>query len=174
MAASGPVKPGLCLLGERDLIFLTLGTQLPFDRLVRALDAVAAGLDEEIFGQIGKGAYAPAHFPYVESLSPDAFNEKFACARVVVGHAGIGTILTGQKAQKPLVLMARRASFGEHRNDHQLATISQVCQIPGIHIAEDKDDLAKLLAASNLSSMKSGESQARLNLISSLREEIFS
>ena len=111
------------------MIFLTLGTQLPFDRLVKAMDEVAPGLQEAIFGQIGNARVKPANFESVDFLAPREFKQHFDAARVIVGHAGIGTILSGLKAEKPLVLMARRVAFGEHRNDHQLATVSQLSLI---------------------------------------------
>lgn len=155
------------------MIFLTLGTQLPFDRLVKAVDEVAQSLDETIFGQIGNGRYLPKNFTYVESMSPVDFDKKFKEARVVVGHAGIGTILSGFNSEKPLVLMARRASLGEHRNDHQVATIKQVQKFPGVYVAEAEGDILKYLADPGIKPMQRYSSQSRNDLISNLRAEIF-
>lgn len=155
------------------MIFLTLGTQLPFDRLVRALDEVAPELEEEIFGQIGKATYAPKHFDFSDYLPQKAFSEKFEAARVVVGHAGMGTILSGFAARKPLVLMARKAALKEHRNDHQQATVAQLRTIPGIHIAEEAADLRQLLTASELEPMTPTEVPERTRLIDTIRREIF-
>ena len=155
-------------------IDLTLGTQLPFDRLVKAMDEVAPSLQEAIFGQIGNARVKPANFESVDFLAPREFKQHFDAARVIVGHAGIGTILSGLKAEKPLVLMARRVAFGEHRNDHQLATVSQMNRIPGIHIAETREDLQALLSEPDLALMKAEESLSRQNLLTRLRAEIFS
>ena len=154
------------------MIFLTLGTQLPFDRLVQALDEAAAGLDEEIIAQTGSGTYQPAHFQTVANLNPADFEQVLVRARIVVSHAGIGTILTGLKHQKPLVLMARRAAFGEHRNNHQLATLAEFRDVAGIHIAEDSADLARLLRDSSLACLRQESSQSREQLISFLRSEL--
>ena len=46
------------------MIFLAVGTQFPFDRLVKALDdCLDTGIiDEEIFGQIGETSYKPRNF----------------------------------------------------------------------------------------------------------------
>ena len=42
------------------MIFATVGTQLPFDRLIVALDQWAASSpDVEVFAQIGRGEYRP-------------------------------------------------------------------------------------------------------------------
>ena len=46
-------------------------------------------------------------------------------AAAIVAHAGMGTILTALETGKRLLVMPRRAALGEHRNDHQLATVSR-------------------------------------------------
>lgn len=154
------------------MIFLTLGTQLPFDRLARALDAVAADLDEPVFGQIGTTSYVPQNFEHVDFLDPSGFGTRFEAARVIVGHAGIGTILSGQKAGKPLVLMARRADQGEHRNDHQTQTVAQVRRFEGVHIIETEDDLRQCLTQPNLAAMRTDASQSLMAFRAALRDEL--
>ncbi|QPM92553.1 glycosyltransferase [Pseudooceanicola algae] len=155
------------------MIFLTLGTQLPFDRLVEAVDNAVDGLDEEIFGQIGKSGYKPKNMQVTDYMTPREFNDRFAAARVIVAHAGIGSILSGFNAGKPLVIMARRAELGEHRNDHQLATVAQMQRIPGIHVAETTEDLRRYFADPDLLAMSAGETPERTRLIGNLRKEIF-
>jgi len=46
------------------MIFLTVGTQFPFDRLVRAVDSIIdKGLiSETLFAQIGESSYKPRNF----------------------------------------------------------------------------------------------------------------
>lgn len=155
------------------MIFLTLGTQLPFNRLVESVDKIAPALDEPVFGQIGRGSYSPINFEYIESLNPPDFNARFEAARVIIGHAGIGTVLAGFKLQKPLILMARRASLGEHRNDHQIATAAQISRFRGVYIAESSEDIYKILTRTNLDVMERQSSPARTNIIEYLRSEIF-
>ena len=87
--------------------------------------------------------------------------------------SGIGTILSGLKAEKPLVLMARRAALGEHRNDHQLATVAQLGRIPGIHIVEDAEDLRACLSDPALLPMTAAVPPALERMIAALRTEIF-
>lgn len=155
------------------MIFLTLGTQLPFDRLVKVLDEVAPTLSEPVFGQIGATAWRPTNFESVDFLSPADFRAHFAAARIIVGHAGIGTILSGLKEEKPLVLMARRAAMGEHRNDHQLATVAQLGRIPGIHVVETVQQMRDALSDPELAAMTAAVSPGRLHLIDRLRQDIF-
>lgn len=172
MAPSGGWQGAV--LGGGAVIFLTLGTQLPFDRLLKAVDRAAEGLDEAVFAQIGTGGeYTPQHMETVDYLSPTDFNATFAKARVIVGHAGTGTILAGMKAQKPVVVMARRGHLGEHRNDHQHATVAQMGEIPGLYVAEDAEALRDLLERDDLEPMGRTASPARAQLIDRLRAEVF-
>ncbi|CAN5415819.1 N/A [soil metagenome] len=148
------------------MIFLTVGTQLPFDRLIRLVDDAALGLDEEIFGQIGKRSELPLNFPSSPNLDPREFERQMAAARVIISHAGIGSILSARKHRKPIVLFPRRVAFGEHRNDHQLATCAQLIGRPGIYVAYDDDELTQLLHRRDLDAgdERSGQDDKRSDL----------
>jgi len=152
------------------LILLTIGTQLPFDRLVKALDDLAPSLPEEIFGQIGAASFEPVHMQWAATLRPDQFEEKFRAASVIVSHAGIGTILTAQKLHKPLIIVPRLAKYGEHRNDHQIATANQVRDKPGVYVANDVDELPALLSRGDLEAARDDvEMAGRMNFVNNIR-----
>lgn len=128
------------------MIFVTVGTQLPFDRLVKAIDELAPTLGRRVFAQTSEGRYTPRNIewkPFIRPLEVDGF---FQEADIIVAHAGIGTILTARKLGKPVIIMPRVAALGEHRNDHQQATAGQLEGRPGIHVARDEAALARLLA----------------------------
>lgn len=132
------------------MIFLTVGTQLPFDRLARALDDWCGqyGKNVNVFGQIGvigPDSYRPQNFEWAEKISPDAFTRRVREARVVVGHAGMGSIITAMTFRKPTLIMARRAHLGEHRNDHQEATLQRFRSRSGLHAVTNATDLAEQL-----------------------------
>ena len=132
------------------MIFLTIGTQLPFNRLVHALDDLAPVLPRNIFGQIGQSDYSPVNIEWSAFLKPADFDLKFRAASVIVSHAGVGTILSAQKHRKPLIIVPRLARYGEHRNDHQMATANQVKGKRGVYVANDIDELPGLLARDDL------------------------
>jgi len=129
------------------VILVTVGMQLGFDRLIRAMDALAPGLGAPVIAQVGKGAYRPINMDARISIAPGEFERLVQHARLIVSHAGIGTVLTAARFGKPLVLVPRRAALGEHRNDHQLATVRQLAGRPGIVVAEDEADLGGAIAA---------------------------
>jgi UDP-N-acetylglucosamine transferase subunit ALG13 len=128
------------------LIFVTVGTQLPFERLVRAADIWAAEHSEEVFIQTGETVYLPAHCRFQAHVNPPEWEALFQQARLVVSHAGMGTILKSLDCAKPLIVMPRQAKLNEHRNDHQLATASQFGHIASICVVHDDMALQKALS----------------------------
>lgn len=133
------------------MIFVTVGTQLPFDRLIQAIDEAAPALGEPIFAQTGTSTYVPRNIEWSAKIRPLEVDGYFDRARVVVAHAGIGTILTCQKRGRPVILLPRLARHGEHRNDHQLATVAQLGGRPGIHVAQSAEEVLALLRRDDLS-----------------------
>ena len=134
------------------MIFLTVGTHEPFDRLVKAADAWCNDTENhpKVFGQITDRADPDAHpknFEWVERLTPAEFADRFAQAKLIVSHAGMGTIISALQAGKPIVVMPRRGHLGETRNDHQFATASKLAGRPGIHVAEDETHLKSCIDA---------------------------
>ena len=123
------------------MILLTVGTQLDFDRLVTAMDAIAPALGQDIVAQTGPSRYRPANFIAQDKIAPEQFENLAAEAQVIVAHAGIGTVMLAQRLGKPLVILPRRADLGEHRNDHQLATTRALEDRAGIFVAESETQL---------------------------------
>ncbi len=120
----------------------------PFDRLIRAMDAwAAANPGREMLAQIGDGGFEPAHMPWVRRLERRDYLAAVARARLVVAHAGMGTVITAAEHGKPVVLLPRRWHFGEHNNDHQADTAAWLRTRPGIRVAEAEDELAGCIAA---------------------------
>jgi UDP-N-acetylglucosamine transferase subunit ALG13 len=126
---------------ERTLILVTVGTQLPFDRLIECIDDVSVGLNMPVFAQVGNGTYKPRNITWKGSVAPVEFERLFSDSAIIIAHAGIGTVLAAQKFRKPIIVFPRRAELGEHRNNHQLATCKQLEGRVGIYVAWDESDL---------------------------------
>ena len=127
------------------MIIVSVGTQLPFDRLIRMMDEIASDLDQKIFAQTGRSAYVPRNIEWKADVQALEFDTLLQQASVLVAHAGIGTVLKAYEFGKPIILTPRKAAFGEHRNDHQLATVSKLVGRPGIYMADDETTLKALL-----------------------------
>lgn len=128
------------------MIFVTVGYQMSFDRLIEAVDQWAgAHPDAELFAQIGPSELEPANMPYTEFMEPSEFKERVETCSVLVAHAGMGSILTALQYGKPILVMPRHAARNETRNDHQIATSKQLATRPGIEVAMDESEIAKKL-----------------------------
>lgn len=123
------------------MIFLTTGTQLPFDRLVGMVDAWAARSVIQGFAQIGTSTYIPTTLQYERFITPGEFETRVNACSCIISHAGMGTIISALTYGKPAILMPRRFDFGEHRNDHQLATARKLADRPFLRFIQDVDEL---------------------------------
>lgn len=124
------------------MIFVTVGTQLPFDRLITAVDQWAgAQPGREVWAQIGPSRLRPRHMEHAQFVAPEECAERMLTAHAIVAHAGMGTILTALEIGKPLLVMPRRVALGEHRNDHQLATARRLAELGRVKVALDEAEL---------------------------------
>jgi UDP-N-acetylglucosamine transferase subunit ALG13 len=128
------------------VILVTVGTELPFDRLVKAVDRWAATRNcSDVFAQEGEDAWEPTHFTFKIFLEPTEFSELLRSADLIVAHAGMGIILSALHYGKPLLVMPRRAGLGEQRNDHQLTTAERLLEMDKINVAfEEQEFMHKL------------------------------
>ncbi len=130
------------------MIFLTVGTQFPFERLVQAIDRLfEEGLiAEDVFGQIGASAYTPRHFQAVASLEKKAYDERFRQASAIISHAGMGAITMALDYDKPLLVMPRQKKYKEVVNDHQGALADKFEALGHILVARDEIQLREKVA----------------------------
>lgn len=128
------------------MIFVTVGSQLPFDRLVHAVDRWAADTArDDVLAQVGVTEAPPSRIEWIKELDPGSFEERVAAADVLVGHAGTGTIMAALEAGKPVVILARTAAKAETRNDHQVATLSRFADTAGVYPASHEDEVGTLI-----------------------------
>ncbi|SLN67510.1 hypothetical protein TRL7639_03891 [Falsiruegeria litorea R37] len=128
------------------MIFATVGTQLPFDRMLHALDDWAGGNPGvPVFAQIGSSQGSFQNMETIENLGQAEFRQRFKAARLIVAHAGMGTILSAAELGKPIILMPRRFHLGEHRNDHQMDTAQEMARLSNVTVVEDNEALHETL-----------------------------
>lgn len=152
------------------MIFVTVGTQLPFERLVKAMDAWAASHPgREVVMQPGDTAYRPQHCKFVAHTQPDEWERLFNRAELIVSHAGMGTILKSLDRGKPLIVMPRLAALGEHRNDHQVATVERFRDFGNMRVVNDTAELESALDAPP-AGMSDGGRENNANLDRLIRE----
>lgn len=121
---------------------MTVGSMLPFDRLVTAMDQWAQQHPAaSVFAQIGEGGRPPRHVEYLEMIDPTAFRQRCRECDVIVSHLGTGTLLMAAEVQRPLVALPRRHDLREVNSDHQLAAATWLQGRPGVEIVESEAGL---------------------------------
>jgi Uncharacterized conserved protein len=158
------------------MIFLSVGTQLPFNRLVSYLDGwVRENVDPmDVFAQVGPLPLdlTPC-FRTVASLPADQFLTSVKNCRIFVSHAGMGNIITALEVGRPIVIVPRQRSLGEHRNDHQLHTADKFRDYAGVFVARDYDEFKASMTTAWTASPKAAEmTPERLRLVDYVRRFI--
>jgi UDP-N-acetylglucosamine transferase subunit ALG13 len=156
------------------MIFATVGTQGQFDRLIRAVDEWAgAHRRDDVFAQTGPSDYHAEHIRTERFIDPTEFRTRVEAASLVISHAGMGSIITALELGKRIIVMPRRASLGEHRNDHQLATAKRFAEQGRIMVALTEQELVdKLDFVQVLDETERLSTQASPRLISTIRDFI--
>lgn len=112
------------------------------DRLLSCLEQV---VDKHpairVKAQTGNSDYQSAVLQIVQNLSADEFEASVNKCDVFVSHAGMGNVLLAAQLNKPLIIMPRRARFGEHINDHQIDTAQAFAHRAGITIVHNAEEL---------------------------------
>ena len=128
------------------MIFIVTGTQEPFDRLLKIVDRwYSRNKGIKIIAQTAKSTFSSKNMMCFDYLEPDVFNEYFNNADVIIGHAGIGTIIEALENEKKLVVFPRLVKYNEHRNDHQLHTAKGFDKLGLINVAYSENELLKYL-----------------------------
>ncbi|MCA6107161.1 glycosyltransferase [Bradyrhizobium cenepequi] len=153
------------------MIFATVGTQGQFDRLISTVDRWA-GVNgrADVFAQTGPSDYQSEHIRTERFIDPTEFRNRVEAASLVISHAGMGSIITALELGKRIIVMPRRASLGEHRNDHQLATAKRFAQQGRIAVAFTEQELVdKLDQLQVFDKTERLSAQASPDLISTIR-----
>lgn len=125
-------------------VLVSVGTARPwgFESLLRRVKDLLPA-DADVLWQTGATDATGLDLPgtVVEGMSDDEFVVEIGRADVVVSHAGVGTFVRCLEQGKAPVLVPRRASRGEHVDDHQLQ-IAEVAAQRGLAVVREVDQLS--------------------------------
>lgn len=137
------------------MIFVTLGTQdFQFNRLLEMVDRLVSEgvIPDEVFAQGGHSSYAPKHYACVDFLDTEEFARRIRQARLVIAHAGVGTIMNCLRAGQKLIVVPRSREYAEHVDDHQYEIAEEFAAEGYLLCARDYGELkAAVLAAPEFS-----------------------
>ncbi len=128
------------------MILVTTGANgAPCDRLLAVVERFDT--DEEIFVQHGPSQLRPARATCVDFVPFERLAELVSQARVVVAHAGVGSILLCASKGRVPIVVPRLARYAEAVDDHQLFLARRLHRGGTVVCAEDPADVPGLLAA---------------------------
>ena len=126
------------------MIFVTVGTnEARFDRLLQAFESNPP--DERLLVQHGPSPIRPPGAVCVDYLPYDELAANVRRARVVVTHAGVGSIMTALANGKRPIVIPRLRRFGEAVDDHQLQLGLRLHETGLVTLVERPEDLAAAL-----------------------------
>jgi beta-1,4-N-acetylglucosaminyltransferase len=103
------------------MIYVTVGNDFrAFDRFLKKMDEIAPRLPDNLVIQTGHSGYRPKNATHFDFISFDEAIDHIRKSKLVVSHAGIGTILLCKEYGTPVLILPRRKGYGEHMNDHQM------------------------------------------------------
>ena len=128
------------------MVLVTTGTnEQAFDRLVRASARLAER--EDAFVQYGSSLLPHGKGEWVSFVEFDELEVRMREARVVVCHAGVGSIMLARRCGHRPVVVPRRVQLGEAVDDHQLHMARRLDAAGIVTLVEDERDLAAAVGA---------------------------
>jgi len=156
------------------MIFVTVGQELPFDRLIKAVDEWSGKHSRgDVFAQIGQTKRRPINIKWVDFLEPVDYRKRIEEASLIVSHAGVGTITYALKKGKPIIILPRLAELGEHYTSHQKPTAEYFKDKYGIVVVDNKGELInKLDSPDSIKSRKPINFAASEELLKTIKDFI--
>ncbi|MFV0255154.1 MAG: PssE/Cps14G family polysaccharide biosynthesis glycosyltransferase [Erysipelotrichaceae bacterium] len=114
------------------MIFVTLGTQdKSFERLLREIDKLIEKkvIKSEVVVQAGQTKYFSKNMKIFDFVDMSQFNKYIQNCEFLITHAGVGSIISGLKAQKSVIAVARLSEYGEHENNHQIEITNKFVEL---------------------------------------------
>jgi UDP-N-acetylglucosamine transferase subunit ALG13 len=128
------------------MIFVTIGTTKPFDRLLRAVETLEIPSGEELIVQCGDSTVRPSAALCLGFLPFDELAAHVRRARIVIAHAGAGTAIAALSLGARPIIVPRLARFDEAADDHQVDFARRLAEAGLVTLVEDLGGLSEAVA----------------------------
>lgn len=119
------------------MILVLLGTQdKPFLRLLKMVskEIDKSNIKEKVVAQTGYTTFSNEKITTFDFKSKDEIEKLIDKARIIITHAGVGTITECLEKGKKIIVVPRLKKYLEHTNDHQMQ-ITKEFEMKGYVIA---------------------------------------
>ena len=128
------------VFGGALLILVTVGTnERPFDRLIQVIDELE--WEEPVFVQHGSSRAPRPPVDGAPYLEFDELVELVEQARIVVSHAGVGSVALALRAGRRPIVVPRRRAAGDAVDDHQVPFAQRMASAGLAVVAENASEL---------------------------------
>lgn len=130
------------------MILVLLGTQdKPFNRLLDAISKAKKDkiIKDKVIAQIGCTTFEDKNINTFDFKSKEEIEKLIEDARIVITHAGVGTITECLQKDKKVIVVPRLKKYGEHTNDHQMQITKEFAMKDYVLPLYDTKNLSKTL-----------------------------
>lgn len=117
------------------------------DRLMRKLEQLVDSgvLTDRVVAQTGYCTYLPANIECRRFFDKNEMEKNIKECSLLICHGGTGSIISGSRCGKKIIVVPRRKEYGEHVDDHQLEIAEAFLQGGHVLVAQDPDDLEQVI-----------------------------
>lgn len=106
-------------------VLITIGSMVEkkFTRLFKIIDELCdeGVLDgKQVTAQVGFDSYQSTRFKCFDMIPDEDFKQLIDECDLIISHAGTGTVTSGIKKGKKVIIFPRMVRYDEHYDDHQL------------------------------------------------------
>jgi UDP-N-acetylglucosamine transferase subunit ALG13 len=130
------------------MILVLLGTfQIEFPRPLVVIEQLMQEnkLREEVIVQSGFTNFNSSFLDLRPFMSVEELDKLYHEARIIITHAGTGSVMKGVKMGKKVISIPRLKKYGEHIDDHQLELHKEFERLNYIYPWNEGDSLEKIL-----------------------------
>lgn len=130
------------------MILVLLGTfPLEFKRPLEEIDQLCEEgiITEEVIVQSGHTKFESRFFIMRPFIRPEELTALYQQARLIISHAGTGSLVKGLKLKKKIIAIPRLAKYGEVVDDHQVEILNEFSNLNYLIPWTENDDLKELI-----------------------------
>ena len=126
-------------------------------------------IKDKVVVQAGFTKYESKDMEIFDLIDRENFDKLINECDILITHGGVGSILTGLRNDKKVIVCPRLSKYNEHVNDHQIEIVEKFSELGLILPFYENDDLNKIL--NHVKSFKPKKFKSNTNNIISLIED---
>lgn len=131
------------------MILVLLGTfPIEFNRPLIEIEKLCheGKINEEIIVQSGYTQFSSSYMKIYPFIPPPELAELYQQARIIISHAGSGSLIKGIKLNKKIIAIARLAKYNEVVDDHQLEILNEFARLNFVIPWNENSSLQEILS----------------------------